>query len=323
MRKNIAIVGATGIVGRTVLKILQERKLHKNNFTLFAGAEDAKQILHIGRTKYKVFELNEDIFKQNKFDYALFCTREEISEEYIPKFVENGCKVIDFSSTYRHNYPLIVPEINFDQAQGNLLCNPNCSTAGAVMTLYQIHRHFGLKEIVYTTFQAVSGAGKLALDDIKTKQPERLKSFKFPIFDNVIAQIGEIGTNGFSTEENKMIFETRKILNDFDIKITATCVRIPITVCHSLSIHFKTKKDATLDDIKETLKSTVGVTVCDDEPNFPMPYTTKGHNNVCVGRIRKSFEENSFDVFVCSDNLRKGAAQNGVQILEYLLKEDK
>lgn len=323
MRKNIAIVGASGIVGRTVLKILKERNLDKNNFFLFASKDNDGLPLYIGRKKYITKSLSDQTFKKDKFDYALFCTREEVSGEYVPKFLKNGAKVIDFSSLYRKEFPLIVPEINFEEAKGNLICNPNCSTAAGVMSLYEIHKNFGLEEIVYLTFQAVSGAGKVALDDMKTKKQEKLKSFVFPICDNLIPQIGTIDEHGNSTEENKMLFETRKILGDSKIKIAATCVRVPITVCHSLSIHFKTKCDATLQEIIDTLKNTHGVSVVDNAPDFPMPFKTKGQDDVLVGRIRNSFEKNTFDIFVCSDNLRKGAAQNGVQILEMFLREEK
>lgn len=321
MKKNIAIVGATGIVGRTVLKILKERKLDKNNFYLFATKKNEGTILHIGRKKYKVRTLDEDILKSEKFDYALFCTREEVSKHFVPKFLEKGTRVIDFSSLYRSKFPLIVPEINGDDAKGNLICNPNCSTAAAVMALYEIHKRLGLKEIVYSTYQAVSGAGKVAIDDMKTKKRSKLKSFKYPICDNVIPQIGSIDEKGSSTEENKMLFETRKILNDKDIKICATCVRIPIKVCHSISIHFKTRKNTNFEEIKKILLETKGVKVMDNAPDFPMPYFTKGQDDVLVGRIRESYDKDSFDIFVCSDNLRKGAAQNGVQILELLLSQ--
>lgn len=323
MRKNIAIVGASGIVGRTVLKILKEKNLDKNNYFLFASKDNEGLLLKIGKKKYKTKALTEEVLKETKFDYALFCTREEVSREYVPIFLKNGATVIDFSSLYRKQFPLIIPEINPQEAKGNLICNPNCSTAAGVMALYEIHKKFGLEEIVYSTFQAVSGAGKIAIDDMKTKDKEKLKSFTFPICDNLIPQIGTIDECGNSTEENKMMFETRKILGDKDIKIAATCVRVPIKICHSLSIHFKTKKDATLKEIKDTLKKTKGVKIADSAPDFPMPFVTKGQNDVLVGRIRKSFEKNAFDIFVCSDNLRKGAAQNGVQILEMFLREEK
>lgn len=320
--KNIAIVGATGIVGRTVIKILEERGLENNNFFLFASAKSAGKWLKIGKKKIRVNLLNDTVFDEKKYDFALFCTKEGVSEQFVPKFLEKGIKVIDFSSRYRKDFPLIVPEINPEKATGNLICNPNCSTAAAVMALYDIHRKYGLKEIIYSTYQAVSGAGKAALDEMKILDTSKLKKFAHPICDNVIPQIGSINEQGNSTEENKMIFETRKILDDEDIKICATCVRVPIKVCHSISIHFTTRKNANLNQIKSTLAETNGIKIFDEAPVFPMPYFTKGGNDVLVGRIRQSYDKNMFDIFVCSDNLRKGAAQNGVQILELLMREE-
>lgn len=321
--KNIAIVGATGIVGRTAIKILEERGLEGNNFFFFASSKSAGKWLKIGKKKIRVNLLDDNIFDGKSYDFALFCTKESLSEQFIPKFLENGAKVIDFSSRYRKDFPLIVPEINPEKAVGNLICNPNCSTAAAVMALYEIHKKFGLKEIIYSTYQAVSGAGKAALDEMKILDASKLQKFAYPICDNIIPQIGNIDERGFSTEENKMIFETRKILGDEDIKISATCVRVPIKICHSISIHFETRKNASLGQIKRALAETKGVKIFNDAPAFPMPYFTKGGNDVLVGRLRQSYNKNTFDIFVCSDNLRKGAAQNGVQILEMLMREEK
>ena len=323
MKKNIAIFGATGVVGRETLKMISEYHLNDNHFFLFASNKDSKRRLSIGRKKYDVCPTDLGILAKTKYDYALLCTREEVSKLITPILVETGCVVIDFSSYYRKDFPIIVPEINFCEAKGNLLCNPNCSTAGAVMALHNIHKLFGLKEIVYSTYQAVSGAGKLALDDMKTKKRERLKSFAYPICNNLIPQIGKLDEKGFSTEENKMIFETRKILGDKNIKISATCVRVPIDICHSESIHFKTRKNATLRQIRDAIKNSENVKLFDKDPDFPMPYFCRGQNAVLVGRIRESFDKNSFDIFICSDNLRKGASQNGVQILKALIERNK
>lgn len=320
--KNIAIIGATGIVGRTAIKILEERGLSDNNFFFFASPKSAGKSLKIGKKKIPVEVLSNRIFDGRMFDFALFCTKESVSSQFIPLFLKNGTKVVDFSSHYRHDYPLIVPEINPEKTVGNLICNPNCSTAAAVMALYEIHKKFGLKEIVYSTYQAVSGAGKAAIDEMGIIDKNSLKTFAYPICDNLIPQIGKIDENGISTEEAKMIFETKKILGDENIKIAATCVRIPIKVCHSISIHFTTRKNASLNKIKSTLLSTAGIKVYDSAPDFPMPYFTKGKNDVLVGRIRQSYGRNSFDIFVCSDNLRKGAAQNGVQILQLLMEKE-
>jgi len=188
------------------------------------------------------------------------------------------------------------------------------------MALNLVHKKYGLKRVVYSTYQAVSGAGKLALKDMKVNNPKHLKKFRFVIKNNLIPYIGELDKKGYSTEENKMVFETKKILGDKNIKVTATCVRVPIDICHSESINFETKKYVSIKELKNTFLETSGVKVVDDFPTFPMPIITRGGDNVLVGRIRRdNTQKNTFNIFVCSDNLRKGAAQNGVQILELLM----
>ena len=318
MKYRIAIVGASGVVGRKTLRVLEERKLQNNDYVLYASKRSAgKKVLFAGK-KHRIIELNRSIFEE-KFDFALFCTKEDVSKNYTKKLAEGGTKVVDFSSFYRKRYPLIVPEINAERAKGNLICNPNCSTIAGVMALYEIHRRFGLKRVVYSTYQAVSGAGKDALDDLIKRRKKNLRSFDFPIFNNLICQIGCVGKNGYSKEENKMIYETKKILQDRNISVTATCVRVPIDVCHSESINFETRKRCSLGKLVETLKNTQGVIYL--ESALPMPLFVRGKDEVFVGRLRKDYgRANTFNMFVVSDNLRKGAAQNGVQILEEMIK---
>lgn len=321
MKFNIAIVGATGMVGRTTLKILEEKNLTNYNFFLYASDEDAGKTINFAGEDYVVKKLCGEIFKED-LNYALFCTSEEVSKKYIELLAKNGVVVIDFSSIFRKNYPLIIPEINFSEAKGNILCNPNCSTAAAVMALKDIYKHFGLERVVYSTYQAVSGAGRWGLEDLKVTNKKDLKKFDYVIHNNVIPYIGEVDEMGYSAEENKMIFETRKILGDESIKITATCVRVPIENSHSLSVNFKTKKKASVKEIEEVLLRSEGVKVLNEYNHYPMPIEVTGKDEVYVGRIRKDeSEENSFNMFVVSDNLRKGAAQNAVQILERLIKE--
>ena len=316
---KIAIVGATGIVGRTVLKILEEKEMFEHEILLYATKKSNGSKFIFNGECLIVEELSNKIFEEN-LDFALFCTKENVSREYVKKLSECGTKVIDFSSLYRKKYPLIVPEINKDKLKGNIICNPNCSTIAAVMALYNIHQKFGLKRIVYSTYQAVSGAGKDALDDLENKSRNNLKSFKFPIYNNLIPYIGDVDEDGYTKEENKMMFETRKILGDKNIKITATCVRVPIDVCHSESINFQTRKRASLAQIKDILKNTNGVVYQDEFPFYPMPNIVRNKNEVYVGRLRKDYSQvDSFNIFVVSDNLRKGAAQNGVQILEEMI----
>lgn len=317
---KIAIIGATGVVGRTVLKIMFERNLLSNDIHIFAEKREKGKKIVVGKRRFVVESLSEKTLQQ-KFDFALFCTREDVSKQYIKLFAQNGTQVVDFSAQYRKNFPLIVPEINSDKIRGNILCNPNCSTIAAVMALYNIHKKFGIERIVYSTYQAVSGAGKDALEDFYKKRQQNLKGLPQPIYNNLICYIGEITKDGYSKEEHKMMYETRKILGDKDIKITATCVRVPIDVCHSESINFQTKKNAKINDIENVLLKTEGVEYKSATQVVPMPKDVRGQDKVFVGRVRRDFSaKNTFNIFVVSDNLRKGAAQNGVQILQKLIE---
>lgn len=316
---NIAIIGATGLVGRTVIKLLKDYNIDFNNIYLFASNKSNGKILRVKNKKVIVKNLSFENLQGLKIDFALFCCKENISKTYIPMLLKNNVKVIDFSSAYRKKYPLIVPEINSDAIKGNLICNPNCSTIASVMALNMINKAFDLKQIVYSTYQAVSGAGKLALQDMLTTNPEKLKKLNYVIKNNVIPCIGNIDNNYYSTEENKMIFETKKILGDNDIKISATCVRVPVKNGHSISINFVTKKATSINKIKKLLLHSQGVKFL--EKSLPMPIDASGQNLVIVGRLRKdNINKNGFNLFVASDNILKGAAQNGVQILKQWVK---
>lgn len=314
---NIAIIGATGIVGQTTLKIIQERGLEENNLFLFASASSAGKKVKCGKKKIVVEQLSEENLFARDYDYALFCVDASVSSQYVEKLAEKGCVVIDYSTAYRKERPLIVPEVNFHLAKGEILCNPNCSTIAGVMALYQIHKNFGLERIIYSTYQAVSGAGKEALEDFRHTNPKKLKKLDYLIDNNLIPYIGNINAGGFSSEEEKMIFETKKILGDFDIKISATCVRVPIDIGHSLAITFQTREETTAGQLQKVLEEAEGVKF----HSAPMPIFVKGQDDVLVGRLRKNeLDSRSFSLFVCSDNLRKGAGQNGVQILERLIE---
>jgi len=316
---KIAIVGATGVVGRTLLKVLRERKLTRFDYTLLASKKSAGMIVKFGGRRLEVRQLTDNIFLQ-KFDFAFFCTSEKVSKIYVKRLAECGTIVIDFSSAYRKRFPLIVPEINAHEARGNIICNPNCSTIAGVMALYKIHEKFHIQRIIYSTYQAVSGAGKAALDDLKHKN--KTTFFPFSINNNLIPYIGEIAHDGYSKEERKMIFETKKILGDSKIKITATCVRVPITIGHSLSISFQTEKRCGVTKIRDAILESEGVKLIDAFPKFAMPILARGQDEVLVSRIRKDASAvNSFNMFVVSDNLKKGSAQNAVQIFECLLKQ--
>ncbi len=310
---TIAIVGATGLVGREVLKILQEKSLNSHNFVFYASAKSQGKIINFNNKPYKVHALNKNSFSKYKFDFAMFCVGEDISKQYVKALADKGCVVIDFSSAFRKSHPLVVPEVNPQDIKGNIICNPNCSTIGAVVALNKINQTFGLGRIIYSTYQAVSGAGKLSLDALYNKKP--LPKSGLEIVGNIVPYIGDIDTLGYSKEENKMIFETKKILHLQDTYITATCVRVPVDIGHSESINFQTKHAADCEQILQVLHNTPGVKVV----KTPMPIDVKGQNDVFVGRLRKDEYDNSFNIFVVVDNLRKGAAQNGVQILEMLI----
>ena len=310
---TIAIVGATGLVGREVIKILQEKNLCDHNFILFASKNSQGKIININHKEHKVQILSKYNLNKHKFDFALFCVGEDVSRCYVEALSNNGCVVIDFSSAFRDRYPLIVPEVNLQDISGNIICNPNCSTIGAVVALNEINRQFGLSRIIYSTYQAVSGAGKYGLDALK--QNKKMPKTNCYIYNNVIPFVGNIDKEGYTKEENKMIFETKKIMHLTDVDITATCVRVPVDIGHSESINFTTKQKVDLQDVLKILEQAQGVSLVD----VPMPINVKGKNQVLVGRVRKDSYENSFNMMLVVDNLRKGAAQNGVQILEALI----
>lgn len=319
MRYNIAIVGSTGIVGRKTLQILAEQKLEDNNYFLFASSRSVGKKQKIGKNKYIVHLLSKENLTKQHFDFALFCTRENISKAYVKMLAKKGTKVIDFSSAFRKEFPLIVPEINFDDIGGsNIICNPNCSTAQSVMALNNINKKFGLTDIVFSTYQAVSGAGKNAIDDLTQTNPRKLKKLDYPIVNNVIPYIGSIDKFGYCVEENKMMFETAKILHLTNTNIIANCVRIPVKNCHLVSIVFKTYKPSSLKQLQTILSSSQGV--CFAPLLLPMPINANEQDNVVVGRLKAHKNiKNCFSLLVCGDNLRKGASLNAVQILKRLM----
>lgn len=319
---KIAIVGATGLVGRKTLEVLEQKNI-KANYILFASKNSKGEKIDFLGKQYKVRQLCDAEIIKNPVDYVLFCAASSVAKTYVHKFIEYGATVIDFSSEYRKtNAPLVVPEINFQKTKKQkLICNPNCSSIAAVIFLQQIHKQFGLEKVVISTYQAVSGAGKNALDDLQQKQ-QKLKKFDYPIKDNLLCYIGDLNRKKYSTEEQKMRYEIKKILQDKSIKINATCVRVPITVCHGESIWFKTKLNCTKKQIYSVLKKSKGVKIVDKYPHFPMPIECKNQDNVFVGRLRKDYDDkNCFCAYIVSDNLRKGASTNAVQILEKLIKD--
>lgn len=327
---NVAVVGATGMVGRKFLEVLTERKLPVENYYLFASARSAgNQIDFMGKT-HTIIELNEENIKAHKVDIALFSAGGDVSKEFAPIFAKNGALVIDNSNAWRRDplVPLVVPECNAEDIKNhkNIIANPNCSTIQAVVALKPLHEAFGIKRIVYSTYQAVSGAGVKGYNDLKDGiNGVAPKKFPHPIFGNCLPHIDVFLDNGYTKEEDKMIFETKKILNDWDLKITATCVRVPVYYGHSESVNVEFKKPCTLEQVKDVLKKAQGVIVQDDVNNnvYPMAINAENKDEVFVGRIRMDDTVDSgVNLWIVADNIRKGAATNAVQIAEAAIKMD-
>ncbi len=317
---KIAIVGATGMVGRTFLKVLEEYGLQAD-YTLFASARSAGSEVEFFGKKYTVKLLDEHSFDEG-FDIALFSAGGSTSEKFSPIAAQHGCVVIDNSSAWRMdpNVPLVIPEVNPEDIRkhNGIIANPNCSTIQAVVALKPLHDLYKIKRIVYSTYQAVSGAGLGGYNDLKYgiegKEPQK---FPHPIFSNCLPHIDVFEENGYTKEEMKMVNETRKILHDDSLKITATTVRVPVFDCHSESINVEFYKDFDLDEVRNALANFDGIIVQDDPKNnvYPMAITAKGTNEVYVGRIRRDDSApNALNMWVVADNIRKGAAANAVQI---------
>lgn len=320
---KVAIVGATGLVGQTFLRVMEERKLPVTSLTLFASERSAGKSLDFNGTMYPVHPLNMESFNQS-FDVVLFSAGASVSKEYAPIAVANGAYVVDNSSYWRmhEDVPLIVPEINSVDIphQPGIIANPNCSTIQSVVALAAIHKAYGISRLSYTTYQAVSGAGQKAVEDYHaTKQGKKPSYFKVPIDKVVYPQI-DVFLEDYSTkEEQKMIDETKKIFHDSNISISSTCVRVGVENGHAVAIQLQTKKPFQLQDIEVLLTASKGVTFY-PHPHFPTALDASGNDEVHVGRVRLDRAvENGLHAWVVSDNIRKGAATNAVQIVESIV----
>jgi len=321
---NVAVVGATGMVGSKFLEVLTERQLPVENYYLFASSKSAGKVIDFMGKPHTVIELKEENVLDKKIDIALFSAGGETSKQFAPVFAKHGALVIDNSSQWRRdeNVPLVVPECNAEDIlwHKNIIANPNCSTIQAVVALKPLHEAFKIKRVVYSTYQAVSGAGVKGFNDLKGGIcGEAPQKFPFPIFGNCIPHIDVFLPNGYTKEEDKMIFETKKILGDQSIKVTATCVRVPVYYGHSESINIEFEKPCTVEGVKEVLSKVDGIVLQDDGENllYPMPLTAENHDEVFIGRIRKDETvESGVNLWVVADNIRKGAATNAVQIAE-------
>ena len=324
---KIALIGATGMVGGVMLEILKERNFPFDELFLVASKSSiGKKIMFLNKT-YLVIGLEEAV--QKSPDIAIFSAGGETSLNWAPKFAENGTFVIDNSSTWRMDKTkkLIIPEINGDllTKDDKIIANPNCSTIQMLMVLSPIHKKYGIKRVIVSTYQSITGTGMIALSQLENeyKGIKGEMAYKYPIHQNAIPHCDDFLSNGYTKEEMKLSNETHKIL-DKTIKVSATAIRIPVIGGHSESINLSLNNPFEIEDIKTLLDNTTGVELKDDIDNFdyPMPLYSKGKDEVFVGRIRKDFsEKNSLNLWVVADNLRKGAATNTIQIAEKIIEK--
>ncbi|SFA73347.1 MULTISPECIES: aspartate-semialdehyde dehydrogenase [unclassified Bacillus (in: firmicutes)] len=337
---HVAVVGATGAVGQQMIDTLVKRNFPIGKLTLLSSARSAGKILEVNGTEYTLQEAKPESFAG--VDIALFSAGGSVSKELAHEAVKHGAIVVDNTSAFRmdENVPLVVPEVNeADLLKHNgIIANPNCSTIQMVVALEPIRQKHGLKKIIVSTYQAVSGAGAAAINELKEQSKAILngESFEakvlpvkgdekhYQIAFNVIPQIDKFVDNGFTYEEMKMINETKKIMNMPELSVAATCVRLPVETGHSESLYFEIESaGVSAAEVKEMLKDAPGIVLQDDPANqvYPMPADCVGKNEVFVGRIRKDLnEDRGFHMWVVSDNLLKGAAWNSVQIAESLIK---
>ncbi len=324
---SFAMVGVTGMVGRTFIKVLEERDLPISNIYFFASSRSAGQKITFAGREYIVEELTETSFDRG-IDISLFSAGGGISKEFAPYAVAAGSIVIDNSSAWRMDpdVPLVVPEVNPEDIRlhNGIIANPNCSTIQAVVALKPLYDAYGLKRIVYSTYQSVSGAGKKGADELsRSLAGEEPSLMPHPIASNCIPHIDVFMDNGYTKEEMKMIWETRKILHAPDLRITATAVRVPVFDSHSESINAEFEKPFDLDELRNMLASSPGIIVQDDPANnvYPLARDAAGKDETFIGRLRRDESiDNGLNMWVVSDNLRKGAATNTVQIAEQLIR---
>jgi aspartate-semialdehyde dehydrogenase len=327
-KPNLALVGATGVVGNTILKVLEERNFPFNNLYIMASKRSAGSVVTFKGKEYIVEELGMNSFDK-PIDIALFSAGGSTSEKYAKVAASKGVVVIDNSSAWRMDpeVPLVVPEVNPQDIEWNngIIANPNCSTTQAMVPLKPLHDKYTIKRIVFSTYQAVSGTGVKGIEELEEglKGNDLRQAYPHPIAGNCLPHIDSFLDNGYTKEEMKMVNESKKILGDENIRITATTVRVPVFDSHSESINLEFEKPFELDEVKELLRSFPGCSVLDDPANnvYPLARDAAGKDEVFVGRIRRDFSvENGINLWVVADNIRKGAATNAVQIAELLIK---
>ncbi|KUG03821.1 aspartate-semialdehyde dehydrogenase [hydrocarbon metagenome] len=332
---RLAVVGSTGAVGQEMLKILEERDFPVKELICLADPREAGIKVSFKGEQYTVEGASPEAFK--RADIALFAVGTDISKLLAPEAIKNNCVVIDNSYAFRleKDVPLVVPEVNADDIKlhHGIIANPNCSTIIMVVAINPIHRAARLKRVVVSTYQAVSGAGKAGFDELdqhilaamQGTEP-KMEVFQYPIAFNLIPHIDDFVEGGYTREEMKMVWETRKIMHEPDLKIAATAVRVPVYRSHSESINLETEKPISVDEVRSILSNAPGI-VLQDEPEskiYPMPLYSSNKDQVFVGRIRRdiSLGENGIVIWVASDQIRKGAATNAIQIGEIVVKEN-
>ncbi|UHA73883.1 aspartate-semialdehyde dehydrogenase [Paenibacillus sp. 481] len=339
-RFNVAVVGATGAVGEQIIKLLEQRKFPINQLKLLSSARSAGTKLSFNGTEVTVEEATPESF--DGIDIALFSAGGDVSKALAPVAAERGAVCIDNTSAFRMdpNAPLVVPEVNADKIREHqgIIANPNCSTIQLVAALKPLYDRYGISRIIVSTYQAVSGAGARAIDEMLRQTKDALEGrvvepdvlpvsslpVKHQIAFNAIPQIDKFQDNGFTLEEMKMIRETKKIMGDEDIQVTATCVRIPVVYGHSESVYVEFKDDFQLEDVRALLANAPGVTLVDDPETqqYPLATDAAGKPDVFVGRLRRDLDHpRALNMWIVSDNLLKGAAWNAVQIAEYIASE--
>ena len=331
---KVAVVGATGLVGTKMMQVLAERNFPVTELVPVASERSVGKEVEFRGKKYRVVGMQDAIAAKPAL--AIFSAGGGTSLEWAPRFAEAGITVIDNSSAWRMDpsKPLVVPEINADilTAGDKIIANPNCSTIQMVVALNPLHKQYGIKRIVVSTYQSVTGTGVKAVDQLKGERMKEVKgenmdypmAYKYPIDLNVIPQIDVFLENGYTKEEMKMVKETCKIMRDDSIRVTATTVRIPVMGGHSEAVNVEFEKEFDLDEVRSVLRSSPGVVVVDDPSaqHYPMPVDAQGKDEVFVGRLRRDETQPcTLNMWVVSDNLRKGAATNAVQIAEYLCQK--
>lgn len=326
---NIGIIGSTGAVGVEALKLLSELAHPVDKIQLFASERSkGKKVPYLG-SELTVKTSSDESFKE--IDVALISVSSEVSKELAPQIVKNGGVVIDDGSAYRmeKNVPLVVPEINETDLEFHegIISIPNCTTTPLVMVIDAINSISKVSKVIVSTYQAVSGTGKEAVNELINQQSgdQSTNVYDFPIANNIFPHVDDFMPDGFTKEEHKMINESKKILHDNDIEIIPTCVRVPVKIGHSESLTITLKNEISLEDIKKVVREYSGITLLDqsDEIPYPMPLFAEGKKDVFVGRIRKSLNNSKeLNLWLSCDNLIKGAAYNALQILESMIKKD-